>query len=190
MFKSFTFIIFTTILALCLLASDKPSDKNLKVGDKAPKFVLKDADDKEYSLDQILKKEKEPIKVLILIIGDRSTRESGNKWVEELHKLYEKNKDIAILMIADLRGLPFFVTESIVKWGVKQEKTPATILLDWDGKVNQLYKTEKGKSNIVIVNNKGLISLYYKENYSDEVFKKVITKIQELINEQEQKTDR
>lgn len=188
MFKRFAFIVVLIItLVACLLASGKPPEKDLKVGDKAPKFILKDADDKEYSLDQFLKREKDPIKVLILIIGDRSTRESGNKWASEFNKLYEKNKDIAMLMIADLRGLPFFVTEGLVKWGVKQEKTPVTILLDWDGKVNQLYKTEKGKSNIVIINSKGIISMYHKENYSDEAFKKVTAKIQEIINEDSQK---
>lgn len=186
LFKKFSLLLFTIILVFFLMASDE----GLKVGDKAPKFLLKDADDKEFSLDQILRKEKEPIKVLILIIGDRSTRESGNKWAAEFHKLYEKNKDIVILMIADLRGLPFFVTEGIVKWGVKHEKTPVTILLDWDGKVNQLYRTERGKSNIVIVNDKGLISLYYKGNYSEEAFKKVTAKIQEIISEKDQKTDR
>lgn len=184
--KKFFLLLFTIILVFFLMASDK----ELKVGDEAPKFLLKDADDKEFSLDQILRKEKEPIKLLILIIGDRSTRESGNKWAAEFHKLYEKNKDIVILMIADLRGLPFFVTEGIVKWGVKREKTPVTILLDWDGKVNQLYRTERGKSNIVIVNDKGLISLYYKGNYSEEAFKKVMAKIQEIISEKDQKTDR
>lgn len=187
MLRRFAFIIFITVLAFCLIASNKPKEKYLKVGDNAPKFILKDADDNEYSLDQVLKKEKDPIKFLILIIGDQSTRESGNKWASEFHKLYGKNKDVAILMIADLRGLPFFVTEGLVKWGVKQEKTPVTILLDWDGKVNQLYKTEKGKSNIVIINNKGLISFYLKENYSDEAFKKVIVKVQEISNEKDKK---
>ena len=60
-----------------------------------------------------------------------------------LHKLYGKKKEIALIMIADLRDLPFFATESMVKWGTKREKLPIPILLDWKGKVNQMYKTQK-----------------------------------------------
>jgi len=159
------------------------ADDELKVGDQSPKFTLKNADDKEYSLEVLLKKDKATRKVLILIMGDHTTRDSGNKWAMELHKVHGKDERVKASMIADLRGLPFYVTERMVKWGVKREKTPILILLDWHGKVNQLYKTERGKPNIFIIGDQGKILYIYKGEYSAKVFNIIKAKIQDCLKE-------
>lgn len=175
------------ILASSALASEKPKGKEeLKVGDPAPKFTLKDADDKEYSLELLLDKENETVKVVILIMGDRSARKQGDEWAIELDKLYGKREEIVILMVADLRGLPFFVTEGMVKWGVKREKIPVPILLDWGGKVNQLYKTQKGKPDLFIVDSDGKVSYHQVGPYSDELIKKVKLKVQDSLKEEKE----
>ena len=120
------------ILTSFAIAKEK---EELKIGDPAPKFTLKDADDKEHSLEKLLGKDEESRKIIILIMGDRKVRKDANKWAKELDKLYkEKKEEIALLMVADLRDLPFFVTEGMVKWGTKREKLPVTIVLDWEGK--------------------------------------------------------
>lgn len=151
----------------------------LKLGELVPSFNLKDANDNEYNLDNLVKNDKK--KVVILIIGDRTTRESGNKWGIELHKLYGDQKDIAILMIADLRGLPFFATESVVKWGVKREKLPIKILLDWEGKVSQAYKTKRGESNIFVIDKgKKLIHLC-QGLFTEDKFKAIKEKIDPIV---------
>jgi peroxiredoxin len=163
-------------------ASEKKEEK-LKIGDPAPKFILKDADDKEYSLELLLDKEKGKAKVIILIMGDRKARKQGDEWAIELDKIYGKKEEVAILMVADLRGLPFFVTEGMVKWGVKREKIPVPILLDWDGKVNKMYKAQKGKPDLFIVNSDGKVSYHHVAPYSDELVKKVKAKVEDSLKE-------
>ena len=164
------------ILASSAVAREK---EELKIGGPAPEFTLKDADDKEYSLKLLLDKER--AKVIVLIMGDRKVRKQNDKWAIELDKIYRKKKEVVILMVADLRGLPFFVTEGMVKWGVKREKLPVPILLDWGGKVNGSYKTQKGKPNLFIINSDGKVSYHQVKPYSDELIKKVQAKVQDNL---------
>jgi len=171
--------LFTTI-AFCEKLEEK---EHLKIGEQAPKFILKDADDKEHRFDKILAKDKGDAQILILVIGDPKTRKSGNSWAKELDKLYKEKKEISIYMIADLRGLPFFATESMVKWGTKREKLPVPILLDWDGKISELYKTQRGESNLFIIDKDGKIRHYFAGQYKSENLKNLQAKIQENLNE-------
>ncbi|MDQ1316704.1 MAG: Redoxin protein [Candidatus Poribacteria bacterium] len=166
-------------------AFSEKSDKKeqLKIGNQAPKFVLKDADNKEYSLDKIISKDKGDVQVLILLIGDQTTRKSGNKWAKELDKLYKGKKEISIFMIADLRGLPFYVTESMVKWGTKREKLPVPILLDWNGKINELYKTRKGEPNLYVIDREYKIRYYNFGQFTLENLKALQVKAQENLKE-------
>jgi len=176
------------LVGFSVAASDEAEEKEeLKVGDPAPEFTLKDADDKEYSLELLLDKEKGSAKVIILIMGDRKARKQGDEWAIELDKIYGKKEEVAILMVADLRGLPFFVTEGMVKWGVKREKLPVPILLDWGGKVNQSYKTQKGKPDLFIVDSDGKISYHQVGKYSDKLIKEVRAKVEDSLKEKEVK---
>lgn len=159
-----------------ILAKD---EEGFKIGEPAPKFTLKDADDKEYSLEKILI-EKKNLKVILLIMGDHKVRKEGNKWAIELHKIYGKNEDIVMLMVADLRDLPFYVTEGMVKWGTKREKLPVTILLDWGGKVNEEYKAHRSKPNLFMIGKNGKVLFHQEGKYSDELLKNVQAKVQEL----------
>ena len=86
-----------------------------------------------------------------------------------------------MLMLADLRDLPFFATEGMIKWGTKREKLPVTILLDWEGKVNKLYKAQKKKTDLFIVGGDGKILYYQTDKYSDETAKKVTAKMGEIL---------
>jgi peroxiredoxin len=170
------------LLSIAVLASYTAAKEKeeLKIGDPAPKFTLKDADDKEYSLETLL--DKETKKIIILIMGDRKARKQGDKWAIELDKIYGKKEEIVILMVADLRDLPFFVTEGMVKWGVKREKIPVPILLDWGGKVNELYKTQKGKPDLFIIDSDGTVSDHQVGAYSDELTKKVQDGIEKALS--------
>ena len=180
----FVLIIISIFLFSPLAFSEKSDEKEqLKIGDQAPKFVLKDADDKEYSLDKIISKDKGDIQVLILVIGDQTTRKNGNKWAKELDKLYKDKKEISIFMIADLRGLPFYVTESMVKWGTKREKLPVPILLDWNGKINELYKTRRRESNLFLIDREYKIRYYNFGKFTPENLKALQVKTQENLKE-------
>ncbi len=177
-----TFMFFAS---MAISADKKSEDEIIKIGDELPKFILKDADDNEYSLEKIIGKEKKELKLLVLVIGDQTTRKNGNAWAKEFDKLYKDKKEIEILMIADLRGLPFFVTESMVKWGTKRENLPVPILLDWKGKISEKYKTKKGESNIFVVDKEGKIRHYLFGEYSPKKLKELQSKLKEGIEQKE-----
>lgn len=175
------FILLCAAITMASLTAWGKEEKTLKIGDPVPEFTLKDAYDKEHSFKLLL--EKEEVKVAVLFMGDRKIRADANKWAKELHKIYGKRKDVVLLMLADLRELPFFVTEGMVKWGTKREKLPVTILLDWEGKVNLKYKTQKEKTDLFIVDSNGKLLYHQVDKYSDEAAKKVTTKMQDVLQE-------
>ncbi len=174
-------ILLSVAITLASFTARGEEEKTLKIGDPVPEFTLKDAYDKEHSFKLLL--EKEEIKVVVLFMGDRKIREDANKWARELHKIYGKRKDVVLVMLADLRDLPFFVTEGMVKWGTKREKLPVTILLDWEGKVNQKYKTQKKKTDLFIIDSDGKLLYHQVDKYSDETAEKVTTKMQDVLQE-------
>ena len=175
------FILLCAAMALASFTAWGKEEKTLKIGDPVPEFTLKDANDKEYSFKLML--EKEEVKVAVVFMGDRKVREDANKWARELHKIYGKRKDVVLVMLADLRDLPFFVTEGMVKWGTKREKLPVTILLDWEGKVNQKYKTQKKKTDLFIIGKNTKLLYHQVDKYSDEIAKKVATKMEDVLQE-------
>lgn len=171
------------IIILIPFAYAKDEEEGFKVGEPLPKFILKDPDDKEYSLEAILNKDKDQKKAIILLLGDPKVRKEGNEWAKELHKIYGERKEIIIFVIADLRGLPFFATDSMVKWGSKREELPVPILLDWKGKYSEKIRTYRSKPNIYIVNNEGKVAFHEFGSYSEELVKKIQAKVIDVLKD-------
>jgi peroxiredoxin len=180
--KLIAILCITVILTPYASAEEKgKKEEGFKIGDPAPKFTLKDAFDKEHSLELMSGKDEENRKAVILIMGNRKVREEANKWAKELHKIYERNQEVALLMVADLRNLPFFVTEGMVKWGTKRENLPIPIVLDWGGKINQLYKAKRSKPNLYIIDKEGKVAFHQVGKHSEELTKKLQAKVQESL---------
>ena len=183
MLRRMIVLLFTVSVMVSLAAPEEK--KVLTRGDPAPEFALKDADDKEYGLKLLLGEDKDKAKVIILIMGNRKVRKQNDKWAIELDKVYGKKKEVTILMIADLRGLPFFVTEGMVKWGVKRGKIPVPILLDWGGKVSKLYKTQKGKPDLFVIDSEGKISHHQVGICSKRSIKRIRATVQDSLKRKE-----
>ncbi|MBD3181192.1 redoxin domain-containing protein [Candidatus Poribacteria bacterium] len=173
------------MFSLQSLADDEKKEENkLKVGDPAPNFILKDPLDKEYELKKILDKEEGTAKVVFLLIGTRKVQKMGDEWTFGLEEIYGKKEDIKVFLMGDLRGLPFFVTKGMVKWGAKgeNERLPATILLDWKGKVSKKYDTEKDKPNLIIIDSD--MKIAYKkvvDNFTKEAVKEVVEVVEKAL---------
>ena len=153
------------VIVLFLIAS-LPVFAALKPGTQAPDFTLQDADDRSYTLSEMSDK------IIILIFGTRDARKEGDKWMLAIDEDYGQFKEVNCYLIADLRGLPFFVTEGMVKFGVKREKIPFTTLLDWEGKIAQKYDTKKGLPNLFVIR-QGKIVYGYSGKFSDESYGKL-----------------
>jgi len=147
----------------------------LKVGMKAPDFILQDAEDKDYKLKEMKGN------VIVLIMGNRKTRKGTDKWGMSIGKNYRKNKKLKTFIIADMRGIPWFIPKSFIKGQLKKDKPPATLLLDWGGKTHIAYKTRKKEPNIFIISKLGKIAFRLNANYDDKVFKKLNAEIKKAL---------
>lgn len=168
--------IFKVIIVL-LLITCLPVFAALKPGVQSPDFRLQDAYDKSYTLREMRDK------IVILLIGTRKAREEGDKWMLALNRDYGQYEGIKCYLIADLRGLPFFVTEGMVKWGVKREEMPFTTLLDWDGKIAQKYNAKKDLPNLFIIDRQGKIVYSYSgtAEFSNETYSRFQEKLNSII---------
>jgi predicted transcriptional regulator len=123
----------------------------LKVGDKAGDFKLKDSTGKEYSLDHPQFKGK-VLYVAYVAPGEKDT----NNHVEDLLKkeresgALDKNRYEGF-GIVNLKSssLPNFLIKSAIK--EKQEKTGAIILLDYDYTILNLWGVKNDSSDVVVL---------------------------------------
>ena len=168
-------IVLTVMFCTTAIASEEEAE--LKIGMEAPDFAIQDAEDKDYKLKEMKGS------VVILIMGNRKTRKETDKWVEAIKKDYPKQEDLKMFMIADMRGVPWFIPKGFIKGWLKRDKPPATLLLDWSGKTHIVYKTQKKKPDVFIISKAGTIAYRINANYDDETYKKVKVEIKRSLAE-------
>lgn len=165
-----------SLLIIFLCAKDAFGAERIAVGDEVPNFILQDADDNVY----------EPVRMkgnmVILLMGTRELRGENRQWAAALKETFATKDSVKILMVADMRGIPFFLSKEFIKGRIRSDKQPVPLLLDWDQKVNQLLGTEEGKINIFVIGSDGLV-LHHETciNYSEEGYSKLQAKIEEFL---------
>lgn len=151
----------------------------LKVGDKAPDFKLKDATGKEYSLDHPQFKGK----VLYIAYIDPDEKDMNNH-VEDALK---KERDSGGLDktryegfgFANLKAsnLPNFIIKAIIK--SKQEKTGAIALLDYDYTILNLWGLKNDSYDGVVLDKERICRYVYNGKLPPEELAKMIQIIKE-----------
>ena len=151
----------------------------LKVGDKAPDFKLKDPIGKDYSLDHPQFKGK----VLYIAYVDPDEKDTNNH-VEDALK---KEKDSGGLDktryegfgIVNLKAsiMPNFLIKSAIK--SKQEKTGALILLDYDYTLLNLWGLKNDSSDVVVLDKERICRYVYNGKLPPEELAKMIQIIKE-----------
>ncbi|MFZ4440604.1 MAG: YtfJ family protein [Syntrophales bacterium] len=151
----------------------------LKVGDKAPDFKMKDAAGKEYSLDHPQFKGK----VLHIAYIDPDEKDM-NSHVEDALK---KERDSGALDktryesfgFANLKAtnLPNFIIKSMIK--SKQEKTGAIALLDYDYTILNLWGLKNDSYDGVVLDKERICRYIYNGKLSQEELTKMIGIIKE-----------
>jgi predicted transcriptional regulator len=151
----------------------------LKVGDKAPDFKLKDPTGKEYLLDHPQFKGK----VLYVAYVDPDEKDTNNH-VEDALK---KEKDSGALDktryegfgIVNLKAsmMPNFLIKSAIK--SKQEKTGALILLDYDYTLLNLWGLKNDSSDVVVLDKERICRYVYNGKLPPEELTKMIQIIKE-----------
>ena len=151
----------------------------LRVGDKAPDFKLKDSTGKEYSLDAPQFKGK----VLYIAYIDPDEKDMNNH-VEDALK---KERDSGGLDktryegfgFANLKAtnLPNFIIKALIK--SKQEKTGAVVLLDYDYTILNLWGLKNDSSEVVVLDKERICRYKYSGKLPPEELAKMIQVIKE-----------
>jgi predicted transcriptional regulator len=151
----------------------------IKIGDSAAGFNLKDPKGVEYSLDAPLYKGK----VVIVFYADPGSKDLNNelqnalKAAREAGTLDKKNYEgLGVVNVKD-SIVPNFVLRSIIK--SKQEETKATILIDPDYTVLNLWGLTKKTSNVIMLDKQRVCRYIFKGKVPSPDVAKIIALVQE-----------
>jgi len=163
---------------LGLLLSILSIAEGLKVGTNAPFFKIKSGDDKELTFYMIKGK------TTLIFYETKDVVEKNLRLKRELHKFYKEQPDFTeksiILPVINCSGA-FWPVTGIWKSKLREnsKKEVITIYGDWDGKMFSDYKMKDKESNVVIIDEKGIIRYYAYGKIEDEE----INKIKELLRQ-------
>ena len=171
-----------TVLALLLVLLWTVSTAvaaDLKVGDKAADFKLKDSTGKEYTLEHPQFKNK----VLYVAYVDPDEKDTNNHVEDALKKEREaggldKTKYEGF-GIVNLKAtiMPNFLIKSAIK--DKQEKTGAIIILDYEYTILNLWGLKNDASNVVVLDKERICRYVNSGKLSAEELAKMIAIIKE-----------
>ncbi len=166
-----------TWLVFCLVAVSFAAD--VKVGDKAAGFRLKDPTGMEYSLESPLYKDK----VVVVFYADPGSKDLNNDLQNALKAARESGKidkkfyeGLGIVNLKD-SVVPNFVLKTMIK--SKQEETKAVILMDPDYAVLNLWNLTKKTSNIIMLDKQRICRYIYKGKVTKADIDRIIGLIQE-----------
>jgi predicted transcriptional regulator len=152
---------------------------DLKVGDSAAGFNLKDPKGVEYALDSPQYKGK----VVVIFYADPGSKDLNNdiqnalKAAREAGQIDKQNYEgLGVVNVKD-SIVPNFVLRSIIK--SKQEETKAVILIDPDYAVLNLWGLTKKTSNIIMLDKQRVCRYIFKGKVPAADIAKVIALIQE-----------
>lgn len=171
--KRTIFVVFFVVLwcALPVWASE------LKVGQKALNFSLKDSQGKIYSLDS----DEFKGRVLSIFYIDPDKKDLNNDVENALLKNTELNRDNTYrgLCISNLKAtkMPNFIIKSVIK--NKQEKTGEILLLDYKYSILNLWGLKNHSSDLVVLDKDRICRYIYFGKLPPEEVGKVMNIIKE-----------
>ncbi|OGW49255.1 MAG: hypothetical protein A2078_07740 [Nitrospirae bacterium GWC2_57_9] len=138
------------LLMLILLQAVPISGSDSPVGTRAPELSLFDQYDKEFCMAQYAGS------ILVFLASDRDGAERNRQCGGRLGERYGNR--IAIIGIADTRGVPFFLKRS-VKNSFRKERV--RVLLDWKGEAFTAFGLSKKSRAVVLIDRDRTIRQIY-----------------------------
>ncbi|MFH1081384.1 MAG: YtfJ family protein [Pseudomonadota bacterium] len=170
---------FMAVLMILLWTAVSVAAADLKVGDSAGGFKLKDPNGVEYSLDS----PRYQGKVVVVFYADPGSKDLNNdlqnalKAARETGKIDKNNYEgLGVVNVKD-SILPNFLLRSVIK--SKQEETKAVILIDPDYIVLNQWGLTRKTSNIIMLDKQRACRYIYKGKVPQEDIAKVIALVQE-----------
>lgn len=169
--------IFMVFFFILLCGSLSAWAAELKVGEKAPNFALKDLSGKTYTLDA-----EEFQGRVISVFYIEPQKKSWNKHVEAAlfkdNELDRKNNYMS-LYISNLKGskMPRLIMKRVIK--NKEENTDSLILLDKDYSIINAWGLNNHSSDIVVLDKEKICRYVYKGKLPTAEVEKLISVIKE-----------
>jgi len=146
-------------------------------------FVLTDASQKTFRYSE------HKGKILALsFVPDTDNRKTGSYWLTESRKWMEKlnqklSKHIEIFGLKKMTNLPMFLPKSFIRGKLRKEPFP--YLIDWNGKVFNLFSV-KEKYTLIVLDTTGHIVCRTSAPFSNYKFKEVYTEIKKILGRDRQ----
>ncbi|MEE9910734.1 MAG: YtfJ family protein [Deltaproteobacteria bacterium] len=169
--------ILTAVMIIVLCGVFSAFAAELKVGDKAPDFSLKDSKGKAFSLQS----PEFQGKVMSVFYVDPDEKDLNSHVEDALLKDtgLERNVRYKALGITNLKAskMPNFLIKSVIK--SKQEKTGAIILLDYDYTILNLWGLKNDTSSLMILDKERICRYVYNGKLPPAEVEKVLKIIKE-----------
>ena len=168
---------------LCLSFTAVSFGDGLEIGTAAPSFQVKSGDDKILTFEMIKGK------LIVIFYETTDVVEKNRQLKNELIKIYNEKPDTVKELVM---GLPiincsgsFWPFIGIWKSELRKNsiKEGITIYGDWNGKMNSNYKMKAEESNIVIIDNKGIIRYFVSGKVKDEEIGNIKELLEKLLEE-------
>jgi predicted transcriptional regulator len=164
-------------ILLVLMWSVSYAGAELKVGDKAANFILKDSLGKEYTLNSL----EFQGRVVYINYADIGSKDM-NKHVDDTLKKdpgIDREKSYVGFGIANMKAsiVPDFIIARVIK--SKQQETGATILLDDNFIILNSWGLKNNVSNVVVLDKKRICRYIYKGKLPSEEVEKLINTVKE-----------
>ena len=79
-----------------------------------------------------------------------------------------------------MKSAPAFAPKALVKRKLARNRPAATVLLDWKGKVHQVYRTKEETPNLYLVQLGGQLAFYLSANFGPETYLQLEKAIDDL----------
>jgi hypothetical protein len=126
----------------------------VKVGSPAPDFTLKDQYEKDFRLSQLKGRN------VLLVVGDRKGSQYGGPYWDGVKKNVGSDIQIDAVSVADLRAVPRLLRGWVKGKFLGNEsdgKPKNSVVLDWDGVIENQYGFAKEKTNIYLIDRNGIL---------------------------------
>lgn len=161
-------IVLTILTAISTAALTQP---DIKIGDRAPNFELKDQFGKTWKLPGLADK------VTVLVVATSDSGRLMGPWVDSLKSRYSNR--ITILGLLDLKSIPS-IGRGIARSRIKKE-TKDPMMLDFSGGTARNYGVSPKTPTVVVIDKTGVIRAIAKQAFDKAAFDRVNASIDEAL---------
>ena len=152
-----------------------------------PEIKIRDQFRIEHTTESLFPGKKSSLPLVVIASDQRQTEKYIHNWVNLLQEALGDR--IQYVGLANLRGLPFFVSKNSIRSSLKKKFPNIPILCDWKGKGFQQLACIRGQQNVQVYSIDRKLAGSITGKADEESLKKVIALIERASKTAELKTE-